>query len=109
MDIFRSSASGLQEALDGAWRDITEIGSRLKGTAVQEAFDEADHGDSGKLAILQEGSLVFAETLSAVVTVPAADIMVLAALCDNTEIAGGEAVETRAIRVRTGEAVQDFG
>ncbi len=52
METFRSSASGLQEALDGAWLDITDIGSRLNGTAVHEAFDEAAHGDSGKLGIL---------------------------------------------------------
>jgi hypothetical protein len=109
MEIERSSASGLQEALNGTRRDITDISSGLDGATVREALDEANHSNGGKPGILQKGSLVLAETLSAMVTVQAADIMVFAAFFDHAEIVGGEEVEPWAIGVGTSDTIKGFG
>jgi hypothetical protein len=109
MEIVRPSASGLQESLDGLRLDVTDIGGRLDGTAVGQTFDEANHSDEWQLGIVQESSLVLAKTLAAVGTVQTADVLVHAPLFNNAEVASGEAVETRAIRVGTGKAIQGFG
>src|SRR5438093_1197901 len=65
MEILCPPAGCLQETLDGAWIDVTDVGRGLDGTAVRQALDEAHHGGLRKLGVLQEGALVLAETLSA--------------------------------------------
>jgi hypothetical protein len=109
MEILRPPARYLQQTLDGTRVDITDVGSGLDGTAVRQALDEAHHGDGGELGVLQEGALVFAETLSAAVAVQPAGSVVRADLLDNAEVAGREAVEQCAIGVGTGEPSQGIG
>src|SRR2546427_126595 len=77
MEILGPLPGYLQEPLDGKRFDLTDVGRGFDGTAVHQALDDAHHGDLGELGALQEGALVFAETLPAVSTVQPANIVVL--------------------------------